>query len=399
MGRPASGSRNSWRPLWDDMAPRVVFIRSKSPAGLEPRLAKEAATLAREGYEVHAVLWDRERAFRAEETRDGIRIHRYQLLAPEGQPELAALLPRWWWYAFRRVASLRPDVVHAVDFDTIVPGYAAARFAGGAKVVYDIFDFYAEMVTADVPPRIRHALTMWERAMIGKADLGILPDMRRREQFGTVRPKRLVEIMNVPENRGVAGKTEDPDHFVVFYGGMISKDRGLIDLVVACEATGARLIVAGHGPDEAALLNTIESSPASTYLGTIPYDEVLERTATCDVVAALYDQSVPNNRLAAPNKLFEAMMFSKPVLASEGTAAADIVREVGCGLVVRYGDREGLKRALESLMLSPADSAAMGARGRRAFESRYNWNAMEPRLLDAYRDLLGTPDPPNRGRS
>src|SRR2546422_695007 len=102
MGRPASGSRNSWRPLWDDMAPRVVFIRSKSPAGLEPRLAKEAATLARAGYEVHAVLWDRERAFRAEETRDGIRIHRYQLLAPEGQPELAALLPRWWWYASRR---------------------------------------------------------------------------------------------------------------------------------------------------------------------------------------------------------------------------------------------------------------------------------------------------------
>ncbi|TLZ87617.1 MAG: glycosyltransferase family 4 protein, partial [Methanobacteriota archaeon] len=205
MGRPASGSRNSWRPLWDDMAPRVVFIRSKSPAGLEPRLAKEAATLAREGYEVHAVLWDRERAFRAEERRDGIRIHRYQLLAPEGQPELAALLPRWWWYAFRRVASLRPDVVHAVDFDTIVPGYAAARFAG-AKVVYDIFDFYAEMVTADVPPRIRHALTMWERAMIGKADLVILPDLRRKEQFGTVRPKRLAEIMNVPENRGVAGK-------------------------------------------------------------------------------------------------------------------------------------------------------------------------------------------------
>ena len=373
------------------MAPRVVFIRSKSPAGLEPRLAKEAATLARAGYEVHAVLWDRERAFRAEETRDGIRIHRYQLLAPEGQPELAALLPRWWWYAFRRVASLRPDVVHAVDFDTIVPGYAAARFAGGAKVVYDIFDFYAEMVTADVPPRIRHALTMWERAMIGKADLVILPDLRRREQFGTVRPKRLVEIMNVPENRGVAGKTEDPDHFVVFYGGMISKDRGLIDLVVACEATGARLLVAGHGPDEAALLDTIETSPASTYLGTIPYEEVLDRTANCNAVAVLYDPKVPNNRFAAPNKLFEAMMFSKPVIVSEGSAAAELVREVGCGVVVPYGDRVALTRALESLMLSPSESSEMGARGRRAFETKYNWRAMEPLLLESYRAVLAEP--------
>jgi glycosyltransferase involved in cell wall biosynthesis len=380
------------------MAARVVFVRSKSPAGMEPRIAKEAATLARAGYEVHAVLWDRECAFPAEETSDGVRVHRYHLRAPEGQPELIALLPRWWWHAFRRIASLRPQVVHAVDFDTILPASGAARLAG-AKVVYDIFDFYAEMVTADLAPRFREVLAKSERRMIDKADLVILPDLRRKIQLGAARPKRLVEIMNVPEDRAVPAEAEDSGHFVVFYGGMIANDRGLVDLVVACEATGARFIVAGHGPDEAALLNTIETSPASTYLGTIPYQEVLERTAACHAIAALYDPSVPNNRFAAPNKLFEAMMFSKPVLASEGTAAADIVREVGCGLVVRYGDREGLRRALESLMLSPADCAAMGARGRKAFESKYNWGAMEPRLLDSYRDLLGMAPSPGRGQS
>ena len=380
------------------MAARVVFVRSKSPAGIEPRVAKEAATLARAGYEVHAILWDRECAFPAEETHDGVRIHRYHLRAPEGQPDLIALLPRWWWYSFRRIASLRPQIIHAVDFDTILPASAAARLAG-AKLVYDIFDFYAEMVTADLSPRFREVLAKRERRMIEKADLVILPDLRRTVQFGTARPKRLVEIMNVPEDRAVPAGAEDPSHFVVFYGGMIANDRGLVDLVVACEATGARFIVAGHGPDEAALLNTIETSPASTYLGTIPYQEVLERTANCHAVPALYDPSVPNNRFAAPNKLFEAMMFSKPVLASEGTAAGDIVREVGCGLVVRYGDREALKRALESLMLSPADCAAMGARGRRAFEGKYNWGAMEPRLLGSYREVLATAPSPSRGRS
>ena len=84
---------------------------------------------------------------------------------------------------------------------------------------------------------------------------------------------------------------------------------------------------------------------------------------------------------------FEAMMFAKPVLASEGTLAADIVREVGCGIVVRYGDRADLNRALETLMLAPEEAKAMGTRGRAAFESRYNWKAMEPRLLALYRDL------------
>jgi glycosyltransferase involved in cell wall biosynthesis len=368
---------------------RIAFVRSKSAAGLEPRIRKEAGTLARAGHEVHVILWDREMAHPADEEREGLRLHRFRLRAPEGRPELAFLLPRWWAFLFFRILTLRPHVVHAVDFDTMIAAYPAARIAG-ARVVYDIFDFYADMVTAPIPPRLRAILANAERRMVPMADAVITPDLRRRVQFGSARPRKIVEIENVPEDRGIAPAPTDPDRFVVFYGGMIAKDRGLVDLVAACEATGAVLLVAGHGPDEAELLTDLESSPAASYLGTIPYEEVLERTAASSAVAALYDPRVPNNRFAAPNKLFEAMMFAKPVIVSDGTVAGDIVREVGCGIVVPHGDREALKRALESLMLSPETCATMGARGRTAFESRYNWKAMEPRLLGLYGELLSS---------
>lgn len=376
------------------MAVRVVFVRSKSPAGIEPRIAKEGASLARAGHDVHAILWDRERGYPREETRDGIRIHRISLQAPEGRPALVLRIPAWWTRLVLRILRLRPDVVHAVDFDTVVPAYLAARIRG-ARLVYDIFDFYADMVTAPISLRVRRLLASGERRMIARADAVIVPDLRRSEQFRGARPKRLVEIMNVPEDCGPPSTNEDPDGFVVFYGGMIAKDRGLKDLVAACEDVGARLVVAGHGPDEGELLGGIESSHAAAYLGTISYGEVLEQTAACQAVAALYDPSIPNNRFAAPNKIFEAMMLAKPVLASEGTLAADIVREVGCGIVVRYGDRAGLNQALETLMLAPEEAKAMGARGREAFENRYNWKAMEPRLLALYADVtLGPRRPP-----
>src|SRR3989442_14271816 len=96
----------------------------------------------------------------------------------------------------------------------------------------------------------------------------------------------------------------DPE-FTVFYGGMIAKDRGLLDLLAACESTGARLIVAGHGPDEPTLLPHLETSPASMFLGTIPYDEVLKQTATSHAIAALYDPKVSNNSTAATHTLLE----------------------------------------------------------------------------------------------
>jgi glycosyltransferase involved in cell wall biosynthesis len=355
---------------------------------MEPRIRKEATTLLRAGYEVHAILWDRDRAFPAVETSDGLRIHRFQLRAPEGRSELAFLLPRWWSFLAGQILALRPAVVHAVDFDTMIAAYPACRIAG-ARIVYDIFDFYADMVTVAISPRLRSLLAGAERRAIRRADAVITPDLRRRAQFGTAIPRRLVEIQNVPERRDLPRSLKESDRFIVFYGGMIAKDRGLVDLVAACEATGAVLLVAGHGPDEAELLTDLESSPAASYLGTIPYEEVLERTAASGAVAALYDPRVPNNRFAAPNKVFEAMMLARPVLVSDGTIAADTVREVGCGLVVPYGDRDALRRALESLMLSPDTCAAMGERGRAASEARYNWDAMSPRLLGLYRDLTG----------
>jgi len=378
---------------------RVVFLRSKSPAGIEPRLAKEAKSLARGGYDVHAILWDRTRSHPTHEIRDGIRIHRYRLAAPEGTAGLARRLPRWQWFALRKAARLRPDVIHAIDLDTAWAARAAARITG-AKLVYDVFDFYADMITANVPPKVRERLASAERRMIERADLVIVPDLRRQAQFRGARPRRIVEVMNVPEDRPPTARAA-PD-FAVFYGGMIAKDRGLLDLLAACESTGAKFIVAGHGPDENALLPHLETSPACMFLGTIPYEEVLSQTASAHAIAALYDPLVPNNRYAAPNKVFEAMMCSKPVLTSDGTAIADLVRSLGCGVVVPYGDRRALQRALEGLMLSPDECERMGARGRAAFESGYRWEAMEARLLEAYGSLLGSPaaaapEPPSIG--
>src|SRR2546422_7439137 len=210
--------RGARRPIWDEIPPRFVLVGSKGSVGTEPRLGKEATSLARSGYEVHAILWDRTRSFPAREILDGIRIHRYHLQAPEGTPGLARRLPRWQWFVLRKAARLRPDVIHAVDLDTAWASWAAARITG-ARLVYDVFDFYADMITADVPSKLRERLAAAERRMIERADLVIVPDLRRQAQFRGARPQKIVEIMNVPEDRPLPTKP-DPE-FTVFYGGMI----------------------------------------------------------------------------------------------------------------------------------------------------------------------------------
>jgi glycosyltransferase involved in cell wall biosynthesis len=187
-------------------------------------------------------------------------------------------------------------------------------------------------------------------------------------------------------NSVLGSRDESPD-FTVFYGGMISEERGLRQLVEATALAGVKLVVAGHGADEASLVPIFQKSPHVRFLGSIPYGDVLKWTARCQLIAALYDPAIPNNRLASPNKLFEAMMLSKPVVTNSEIRPAKMVEGVGCGFVVKYGDIQGLADGLRQLAANLGMRREMGARGRMAFEERFNWPIMEKRLVAAYASL------------
>ena len=372
------------RDSGDGMPTRIAMLRSKSVGGVEPRLDKEARALAEAGYEVHAVLWDRDLAYPETESRPSYMVHRIRYRAPYNRGSLAWKLPRFWSRAFRLLRRLEPHVVHAADYDTVPPAIRA-RDRWGSKLVFDIWDFYADMITVPIPSTLRRRLARREARAVAQADLVILPDLARKGRL-SVPTRRVVEVMNTPEDRTISGAAHDG--FVVFYGGNLAKDRGLFDLVRACEATGATLVVAGQGPDQGAIIPEIESSPRAMFLGEISPDEVVQRTASADLVPILYDPSVANNRFASPNKLFEAMMLGKPVLVTDGIGVADLVRSHDIGVVVPYNDRPALQAALEELMLSPPRCATMGANGRRLYESRFRWDLMKGRLLEGYREML-----------
>lgn len=57
------------------------------------------------------------------------------------------------------------------------------------------------------------------------------------------------------------------------------------------------------------------------------YPEVLSASSACDLLFAIYDPFIPNNRFASPNKIFEAMALGKPVLVSKGTTMTDYIEK------------------------------------------------------------------------
>lgn len=374
------------------MIERIVICRSNSVAP-DPRVEKTARALTKAGFAVTILAWDRTGQPFEQPDLPGIAFERLQIPGQygSGMQNLKPLL-RWQQALLRWLWKHRRDytAIHACDFDTVLPAMLMKWFTSKV-VIYDIFDFYTDHVRLR-SRWIRGALRWVDHQIIRTADAIILVDEIRRSQLEGTHPKRLEIIYNTPEDQVSTLPVEDYGSEIslrIAYIGMIQEDRGIQHLISLLPRHPEwHVDLAGFGGDEDIILQEVHSHANLTWHNRIPYQTAIELSARSDVLLATYDPAVPNNRLASPNKVFEAMMLSKPVIVAEGTGIDILVRTNKTGIVVPFGNLAKLEEGLVQLSQDRLLREALGSNGRRLYEMRYSWKQMQARLSTLYLGLL-----------
>lgn len=374
------------------MQPRLVLCRS-NPIAPDPRVEKVAHTLKKAGFGVLILGWDRTGKFPQEEQIQGVTCLRLQIEAssPAGIYNLPYLI-RWQWGLLSWLISHRDeyDLIHACDFDTILPALTCAKLYK-KKVVYDIFDVYAYMLrrTPKMIKTMIHRVDLWA---INQADGVIQADESRMDQIAGSRPKCYTVVYNSPPDLLCTFDRKPgspPGYLRVSYIGLLQFERGLFDLIeVISKHEEWELDLGGSGPEEAEIRDQIRSYPNIRWHGQIPYANTLDMNVASDAMIAIFNPSLPNHRYSSSNKLFEAMMLKKPIIVARNTNMDRIVEMHDCGIVIDYGDRIALEVALDLLAEDPDLRQKLGENGRLGYEQVYNWESMELRLLDLYKEVL-----------
>lgn len=372
----------------------ILILRS-NPIAPDPRVEKIARVLLNQGWKVELVGWDRTAEMpAAEETALGM-IHRLPIRAPfgSGLGNLPQLI-RWQIGLVRWLIGHHHqfDVIHACDFDTVLPALILHWFYK-KKLVYDIFDFYADHLrrTPALIKKIIRKIDLW---VIGQADAVILVDESRREQIGGSKPRRLTVIYNSPEDWIPSDfpQTDENSSKIrlrLAYVGLLQRERGLFALLdVLSSHPDWRLELAGFGGDQDEILEKIKSMNNVRWHGRISYEAALRLSAAADVLIATYDPTIANHRYSSPNKIFEAMMLGRPIIVAENTNIDRIVQRYNNGIVVPYGDCAALEQALIRLALDPQAREQMGHNGRLAYEKEYGWHIMRERLIQLYLQVM-----------
>jgi glycosyltransferase involved in cell wall biosynthesis len=364
---------------------KVTLIRSRA-IGLTVNIHKWAKTLSENGYSVKLLVWDRE-GKKGVEGSNGYTICRFGFKAPRDKLTALFYLPVWWAYEFLFLLRDDSDVINAFNLDTLIPALLI-KLVKRFRLCYTIYDFYSDNLPTQIPSVIRNCVASVEKFGIRFTDSLFLVDETRYEQVRGARIKRAAYIYNSPYdyfNPQILSRSAS--EVLIFHAGKILKTEGLEHMISAIrDLDDVKLVIAGVGPDKDILAQP--SLPANfQYIGWIPYEEVIRRELEADIFFAFYDIKIPNNKYASPNKLFEAMMCGKPIIVSDGSSMADIVRKENCGLVVPYGDVDSIREAVLKLKNDLQLRQTLGKDGRKAYEEKYSWHIMEQRLLDAYKQL------------
>lgn len=365
-----------------------------NPATFDQRPLKEAHTLARAGWKVTILAWDRElEAPRDSAFPDGLLIKRMRVGAGHGTPLLTVpkLLLFYLWCASHLLFG-RTDAIHCHDVDTLIPGFFAKAAKGmRPRLVYDMHDLPEAFLRFF--PLTRAAQGIFLASARRMADAILVVNERFVAHLVKLgfREQRLVVVMNAPP--ASAGRPPRPkrsgEGFEVLYYGWMGEERGVKLLVEAVSGLGGvTLTLAGRGELEGWVRMEAAKDERIRYLGWLNMDELGAEVRRADLIPSLYEPRTKNAMMATPGKLLTAMSLSIPSLVPLGTYQAEVVERNGCGVAVDWNDPGEVRRAIQQLSADRELYGRLSEGAHRAFLSYFSWEAMEERLRAAYGRLL-----------
>jgi glycosyltransferase involved in cell wall biosynthesis len=300
----------------------------------------------------------------------------------------------------------RADIWHADDLETL-PLALRLRSRFGGRVVFDSHELFLDAAGRARMGRFRRAiLRYFDRRWTVAADAvvtvnsAVAAEMDRRHPIPppvVVRNCRLLwtpppDFVS-PLRGAVAAAGLDPDLPIVIAHGGFQRSRGFEETLAAtADRPGINVVFLGYGPLERRFREIAASSPWLGRLAVLPPvapDEVVPWLAGADVAACLIQPTTLNHRLSTPNKLFEAIMASVPIVASDFPAIAEIVERFDVGRLVDPHDGTATTAAIDAILaLNDQERAALRARARRVAVEELNWEHEFVGLAALYDSLV-----------
>lgn len=299
------------------------------------------------------------------------------------------------------------DVIHAHDL-YMLPASLSAGKELNIPVIADLHENYKSAFrtyswTKRFPHRLFVNYDYWdriERKLLPQADgIIVLSETFRDKlihEIPDLEKGKFAIYPNVPDIAFYEGqkmdKSVNDEVFRLFYLGVIGYSRGLhvasegIKLLIE-RGYKVELHIAGkiHKNDQ----NYFENEVRGEHIVHIPWidlEELGDYLSNMDLgISPIFKN--PQHDSGVANKVFQYMLFGKPVLVSNSAAQKDLVESEKCGLVHQDKSAKDFADKVEWFINHGDESREMGLRGRKSIIDKYNIKVMGKGLLALYNSM------------
>lgn len=280
--------------------------------------------------------------------------------------------------------------------DPVLLPFCAVLEVLGASIIYDVHDDYEASILTRLSKHLLIAQLLsklwwfFERNISKLFDGIVVADRHLARKFERLSP---VILGNFPRlDFTSATETLSETTFNIIYVGGVDRNRGvdkLLDALDLLPCMDIRCHVIGECRDNT-LIERINSNPRVVWYGRVAWTDLHKYYTRAHVGVALY-KPIPSF-LYCPGensvKIIEYMAAGLPVICSDFPGLKTFVEDAGYGLTVQPDNPAAIAEKIRFLYEHPDVGARMGQNGRRAFETKYNWEKQEGKLTALYRLIL-----------
>ncbi|MDZ7765244.1 MAG: glycosyltransferase family 4 protein [Melioribacteraceae bacterium] len=309
------------------------------------------------------------------------------------------------WYTISSYLKIKPAIVHVHDLPMMPFGLLLKLFFN-TKLIFDMHENYPEALKAYDKGIIERSIKnykaarLFEKAALKFSDLIFVVTLENQDRLiGEKIPSQKIKLVSntvdpsfFKQYEQGGNSIKDSDELSLIYSGRVSKNRGLDTAIRAMENLRknydkVRLKIVGEGSyldSLKVLANDLELSNSIDFIGWPGHKEIPNyiRSSTICIIP---QPSNGHSDTTVPHKLFEFMLFDRPILTSDAKPLKRIIEETGCGETFKSNDPLSFAESVMKIINSEKN---YGANGILAVKNYYNWSNDSKILLDSYNQLL-----------
>jgi hypothetical protein len=268
------------------------------------------------------------------------------------------------------------DAIHCHEPDALLIALLRKALRGD-RVIYDVHEHWPSELPRDIgaPAWLSRLIDPVERWLSRRADAVITVS----ESVGQRFPGSTI-LPNYPDTLPAPVSTGIPLRSFSILGAKLHPYhiRDGLNAVTRLREywPDTRLTLVGN------LATPLPEGAPVTCTGYLPQAAIPAALQHAGVGLVLPSPEYENIRIGLPNRLLSDMAAGVPVIAAALPEIERIVDGAGCGVLVQPDDVAEIVEAALWLDEHPGKAREMGERGREAIASRYNWNAVQDRLLN-----------------